>query len=93
MKKENRVAFSDMRPDKSVISPILQVAVSPFGLTYLPSGHAELVQHALHVYTKDENVCFPAERTIPFAHDLLKEIRELHACHFEEQASFSPNIH
>lgn len=37
MKKANRVAFSDMRPDKSVISPILQVAVSPFGLTYLPS--------------------------------------------------------
>lgn len=37
MRKENRVAFSDMRPDKSVIPSILQVAVSPFGLTYLPS--------------------------------------------------------
>ncbi len=37
MKKENRVALADMRPDKSVIFPILQVALSPFGLTYLPS--------------------------------------------------------
>lgn len=37
MRKGNRVALADMRPDSSVISSILQVGISPFGLTYLPS--------------------------------------------------------
>lgn len=64
-----------------------------WGLAHLPSGHADLVQHALLVYTKGETACFPAERTIPFAHALLKEIRELHAGDFEEQTSFSSDIH
>ncbi|MCM1135058.1 MAG: MATE family efflux transporter [Clostridium sp.] len=37
LRKKNRIALSDMRPDGEIISSILQVAASPFGLTYLPS--------------------------------------------------------
>lgn len=37
IRKENRISFSDMRPCKEIIGSILRVAVSPFGLTYLPS--------------------------------------------------------
>ena len=37
MKKRNRISFACMRPSREMISAILRVAVSPFGLTYLPS--------------------------------------------------------
>lgn len=37
IRKKNRISFSDMRPDSHTISSVLQVALSPFGLTYLPS--------------------------------------------------------
>lgn len=37
VRKKNRIAFSNMRPDKKTILSILKVALSPFGLTYLPS--------------------------------------------------------
>lgn len=37
LRKENRVSFRSMKPDKKAVSSILKVAASPFGLTYLPS--------------------------------------------------------
>ena len=37
IKKKNRIPFSSMRPEKETVLSILPVAVSPFGLTYLPS--------------------------------------------------------
>ncbi len=37
IKKKNRIPFSNMRPEKETVLSILPVAVSPFGLTYLPS--------------------------------------------------------
>ena len=36
-KKKNRISFKNIRPDLHAIFSILKVAVSPFGLTYLPS--------------------------------------------------------
>ena len=36
-KKNNRISFKNIRPDLHAIFSILKVAVSPFGLTYLPS--------------------------------------------------------
>lgn len=36
-RKKNRIAFADMQPDRKTILSILKVALSPFGLTYLPS--------------------------------------------------------
>lgn len=35
--KENRIPLSLFRPDRQLIKSILRVALSPFGLTYLPS--------------------------------------------------------
>ncbi len=37
MRKKNRIAFVNMRPDKKTILSIVRVGISPFGLTYLPS--------------------------------------------------------
>lgn len=37
MKKKNRIALSNIRPEKAIILSILWIAASPFGLTYLPS--------------------------------------------------------
>lgn len=37
IRKKNRIPLSGIRPDKNTVLAILQVAVSPFGLTYLPS--------------------------------------------------------
>ena len=37
LKKKNRIPLSDFRPNMAAIRSILHVAVSPFGLTYLPS--------------------------------------------------------
>ncbi len=37
MRKKNRIALSSIRPDKKTVFSILKVALSPFGLTYLPS--------------------------------------------------------
>ncbi len=37
LKKENRIPLSLFRPDRQLIKSILRVALSPFGLTYLPS--------------------------------------------------------
>lgn len=37
IRKKNRIPLSAIHPDKNTIHAIMQVAVSPFGLTYLPS--------------------------------------------------------
>ena len=37
VRKKNRIPLSAIRPDKNTIHAIMQVAISPFGLTYLPS--------------------------------------------------------
>ena len=37
LKKKNRLPLSYLRPDLKMIGSILRVAMSPFGLTYLPS--------------------------------------------------------
>lgn len=37
LKKDNRFPLSCLLPDKEIVQSILRVAVSPFGLTYLPS--------------------------------------------------------
>lgn len=37
LKKKNRLSLSSLKPDLQTIRSILRVAVSPFGLTYLPS--------------------------------------------------------
>lgn len=37
LKKENRISLKNIIPDKKSVSAILKAAVSPFGLTYLPS--------------------------------------------------------
>ena len=37
IRKKNRIPFSAIRPDKNTVHAILLVALSPFGLTYLPS--------------------------------------------------------
>lgn len=37
IRKKNRIPVSSIRPEKDTIRAILKVAVSPFGLTYLPS--------------------------------------------------------
>lgn len=37
LKKENRIPIKNIIPNKKSVSAILKVAVSPFGLTYLPS--------------------------------------------------------
>lgn len=37
LRKKNRIAFKNLKPDKKAILSILKVAASPFGLTYLPS--------------------------------------------------------
>ncbi len=37
LRKKNRIPFRNMKPDGKAVSSILRVAVSPFGLTYLPS--------------------------------------------------------
>lgn len=37
IRKKNRLPFSCLRPEKNTVRSILKVAVSPFGLTYLPS--------------------------------------------------------
>lgn len=37
LRKKNRLPFKDFRPRKKTIHSILHVAISPFGLTYLPS--------------------------------------------------------
>lgn len=37
IRKKNRISLFNVRPEKNTIHAILQVAVSPFGLTYLPS--------------------------------------------------------
>lgn len=37
LRKKNRLPLAALRPDKDTIRSILRVAVSPFGLTYLPS--------------------------------------------------------
>lgn len=37
LKKKNRIAFKNLKPDKKAVFSILKVAASPFGLTYLPS--------------------------------------------------------
>lgn len=37
IRKKNRISFSNMRPRRKIIGSILKVALSPFGLTYLPS--------------------------------------------------------
>lgn len=36
-RKKNRISLSNLRPEKNTIHAIIKVAVSPFGLTYLPS--------------------------------------------------------
>lgn len=37
IRKKNHISLFNVRPEKNTIHAILQVAVSPFGLTYLPS--------------------------------------------------------
>ncbi len=37
IRKKNRLPIFSLRPDKNTVLSILKVAVSPFGLTYLPS--------------------------------------------------------
>ena len=37
IQKKNRISFSNIRPERNTIHSIFKVAVSPFGLTYLPS--------------------------------------------------------
>lgn len=37
LKKKNRLSPKNIKPEKKAVSSILKVAVSPFGLTYLPS--------------------------------------------------------
>lgn len=37
IRKQNRLPLSDLLPDRKIVGSVLRVAVSPFGLTYLPS--------------------------------------------------------
>lgn len=37
LRKRNRIALKNVKPDQKAVSSILKVAASPFGLTYLPS--------------------------------------------------------